>query len=61
MWITKMNVLYDSYIVEFDFDPTCNYCERGKHGYRNLHVTKLPLFMFKLINVSVFLLAYAMY
>ena len=21
--------LYDSYIVEFDYDPTCNYYERG--------------------------------
>ena len=23
-------ILYDSYIVEFDHDPTCNYYERGK-------------------------------
>ena len=22
-------ILYDSYIVEFDYDPTCNYYERG--------------------------------
>ena len=39
--VPKENVLYDSYIVEFDFYPTCNYYERGKYGYRNLHVTKL--------------------
>ena len=24
------NMLCDSYIVEFDYDPTCNYYERGK-------------------------------
>ena len=24
--------LYDSYIVEIDYDPTCNYYERGKYG-----------------------------
>ena len=43
------SILYDSYIVEFDYDPTCNYYERGKYGYRNLHVTKLPLFVLKLL------------
>ena len=43
------NILYDSYIVEFDYDPTCNYFERGKYGYRNLYVTKSPLFMLKLL------------
>jgi hypothetical protein len=36
-------ILYDSYIVEFDYDPTCNYYDRGKYGYRNFHVTKLLL------------------
>ena len=24
------NILYDSYIVEFDYDPTCNYFDRWK-------------------------------
>ena len=43
------NMLCESYIVEFDYDPTCNYYERGKYGCRNLHVTKLPLFMLRLI------------
>ena len=43
------NILYDSYIIEFDYDPTCNYFERGKHGYRNFHVTQLPLFVLKLL------------
>jgi hypothetical protein len=28
------NILYDSYIVEFEYDPTCNYFERGKYGYK---------------------------
>ena len=42
------NVLHDSYIVEFDYDPTCNYYDRGKYGCRNFHVTKLPLVMLRL-------------
>ena len=42
------NMICDGYIVEFDYDPTRNYYERGKYGYRNLHVTKLPLVMLKL-------------
>ena len=29
------NILCDSYIVEFDYDPSCNYYERGKYGCRN--------------------------
>src|SRR6266496_3704461 len=41
--------LYDCYIVEFEYDPTCNYYERGKYGYRNLHINKLPLFMLRLL------------
>ena len=44
------NMLCDSYIVEFSYDPTCNYYERGKYGCRNFHVTKLPLFTLKLIS-----------
>ena len=44
------NMLCDSYIVEFGYDPTCNYYERGKYGCRNFHVTKLPLFMLRLLS-----------
>src|SRR3989337_2211703 len=44
------NMLCDSYIVEFSYDPTCNYYERGKYGCGNLHVTKLPLFMLRLLS-----------
>src|SRR5215216_3381047 len=43
----KENILRDIYIVEFEYDPTFNYYDRGKYGYRNLHVTKLPLFMLR--------------
>ena len=50
MWIVLENILCDSYIVEFSYDPTCNYYyERGKHGYRNFHITKLPLVMLRLL------------
>ena len=44
------NMLCDSYIVEFEYDPTCNYYERGKYGCRNFHVTKLPLFTLRLLS-----------
>ena len=40
--------LCDSYIVEFDYDPTCNNYERGKYCCRNFHVTKLLLVMLRL-------------
>jgi hypothetical protein len=43
------NITHDSYIFEFEYDPTCNYYERGTYGYRNLHVPKLPLFMLRLL------------
>ena len=46
------NMLCDSYFVEFDYDPTCNYYERGKYGCRNFYVTKLPLFMLRLLSSS---------
>ena len=38
----------DNYIVEFAYDPTFSYYERGKYGCRNFHVTKLPLVMLRL-------------
>ena len=43
------NILCDSYAVEFSYDPTCNYYDRGKYGCRIFHVTKLPLFMLRLV------------
>jgi hypothetical protein len=42
-------ILYDSYIVEFEYDPTCNYYERGKYGCINFHDTNLPLVMLRLL------------
>ena len=44
----KEKNLYDSYINEFDYDPTYNYYERGKYGYRNFHVIKFPLVVLRL-------------
>ena len=43
------NMSCDSYIVQFDYDPTCNYFEMSKYGYKILHVTKLPLFVLELL------------
>ena len=34
------NMLCDSYIVEFEYDPTCNYYERGKYGCRKFYLIK---------------------
>ena len=56
------NMLSDSYFVEFAYDPTCNYYERGKYGCRNFHVTKLPLVMLRLLlflSVSLHMLVFA--
>ena len=56
------NMLCDSYIVEFAYDPTCNYYERGKYGCRNFHVTKLPLVMLRLLlflSASLHMLVFA--
>ena len=58
------NFLYDRYIVEFDYDPTCNYYERGKYGCRNFHVAKLPLVMLRLLlflSYSLHMLVFACY
>ena len=58
------NILCDSYFVEFSYDTTCNYYERGKYGRRNFHVTKLPLFMLRLLlflSASLHMLVFACY
>ena len=44
------NMFCDSYIVEFSYDPTCNYYERGKYGRRNFYLIKLPLVMLRLLS-----------
>jgi hypothetical protein len=46
----EKHALYDSYIVKFVHDATENYFERGKYGYRNLHVIKFPLFVMKVLS-----------
>ena len=56
------NKLCDRYIVEFEYDPTCNYYERGKYGCRNFHVTKLSLVMLRLLlflSASLHILVFA--
>ena len=56
------NRLCDSYIVEFSYDPTCNYYERGKYGCRNFHITNLPLVMLRLLlflSASLHMLVFA--
>ena len=48
--------LCDGYIVEFVHDATENYYERGKYGYRNFHVRKIPLSMLKILKALMFYL-----
>ena len=43
-------MLCDSYFVEFAYDPTYNYYERGKYGCRNFYLTKLPLVILRLLS-----------
>ena len=45
----KENIVSDSYIVEFECYPTCNYHGRGKYGSIIFHITKSPLFLLKLL------------
>ena len=54
--------LYDNSIVDFDYDPTCNYYERGKYGCRNFPDNKLPLVMLRLLlflSASLHMLVFA--
>ena len=51
------NMFCDSYFVEFAYDPTCNYYERGKYCHRNFYLIKLLLLMLivkikRLLNIS---------
>ena len=49
MWI-MLRICYVIDLVEFAYDPTCNYYERGKYGCRNFYLTKLPLVMLRLLS-----------
>ena len=44
------NIICNRYFVEFSYDPTCNYYERGKYGRRNFYLIKLPLVMLRLLS-----------
>jgi hypothetical protein len=46
----------DIYIIEFVYDATENYYERGKYGSWNFHVTKTPLFILKVPKLLLFYL-----
>ena len=65
MYVDRVeNILCDSYFFEFDYDPTCNYYERVKYGWRIFHVTKLPLVMLRLLlflSSSLHMLVFACY
>src|ERR1041384_7867079 len=50
----EQHALCDSYILGVVHDTTENYFERGKFGCRNLHVTKTPLFMLKVLKMFLF-------
>ena len=47
----EKHALCDGYIFEFIHDATENYYERGKYGCRNFHVTKIPLFVLKVLKL----------
>ena len=50
------NALCDSYIVEFDYDPTCNYYERGSYASTYCNNIKFPLYMLKVLKLCLFCL-----
>jgi hypothetical protein len=52
----EKHALCDIYIVEFVYDATENYYERGKCGCWNFHVTKTPLFILKVPKLLFFYL-----
>ena len=45
----EKNTLCDGYVIEFSYDSTEIYCERGKRDYINFHLMKFPLFMLKVL------------
>ena len=42
--------LRDRYFVEFTYEPTCSYYERGKYCFGNFHDSELPPFMLGLLS-----------
>src|SRR3954464_15923303 len=51
-----INVLCDTYIVEFIRYPTKNYYEKGTYAYRYFNNIKLPLFMVNTLKLCLFCL-----
>ena len=46
----------DSFIVEFAYDPTCNYYEGGTYACRNCNNIKFPLYVLKVLKLCLFYL-----
>ena len=51
----EKNALCDSYIIEFSYDATESYSDRGKHGYINFHLMKFTIFMLKVLTLHLLL------
>ena len=43
----RKKALCDGYVIEFSYDSTESYYERGKRGYINFYLMKFPLFLLK--------------
>ena len=52
----EKNALFDSYIVEFIHAATENYYEGGIYAYRNCNNIKFPLYVLKVLKLSLFYL-----
>ena len=51
MMVNEKHALCDGYIVEFAYNATESYYERGKHGFKYLNNIKFPLFMLKFLKL----------
>ena len=52
----EKNALCDGYIVEFIHDATKNYYEGGIYAYRSCNNIKFPLYVLKVLKLSLFFL-----
>ena len=52
----EKNALCDGYIVQFIHDATENYYEGGIYACRNCNNIKFPLYVFKILKLSLFYL-----
>ena len=51
MWIMKIMLLCDSYIVEFIHDATENYYERGTYAFTYCNNIKFSLYVLKVLKL----------